>query len=274
VSVIVPLYGRIDLIEHQLAAFAADPEFRAVDLIYVLDSPPDASALCRLLPQLHALYGVCFRLVLLRQNCGYAGANNAGASIARAPLLLLLNSDVFPVGAGWLGQMARCYRDTPSIGTLGPKLLFEDESLQHAGMFFDREPEFGEWENRHFFKGFHRALPAANETRVVPAVTGACLLIDTALFQSIGGLSSDYVYGDYEDSDLSLRLTELGYQHWYIASVELYHLEAQSYGSSTRRAASRFNRRLQHSRWAQLIDRVMTSHALAPQRSPSSDERT
>ena len=45
VSVVVPLYRRIDFLEHQLAQFVHDPELRAADLVYVLDSPEQAEEL-------------------------------------------------------------------------------------------------------------------------------------------------------------------------------------------------------------------------------------
>ena len=39
-SVIIPLYGRIDFMEYQLAFFSQDPEIGTVEFIYVLDDPP------------------------------------------------------------------------------------------------------------------------------------------------------------------------------------------------------------------------------------------
>ena len=38
VSIVVPLYKRLDFIEHQLLHFSTDPDFAAAELIYVLDS--------------------------------------------------------------------------------------------------------------------------------------------------------------------------------------------------------------------------------------------
>lgn len=257
VSVIVPVYGRLDLVEYQLSHFAADPGFHEVDLLYVLDSPGDADDLRTLLPQLHDLYGVSCRLVVLRENAGFSGANNAGATEARGPILLLLNSDVVPARPGWLAELVAFHRATPGIGALGPKLLYEDDSLQHAGMYFSRVPESGEWENRHYCKGLHRSLPAANVTRPVPAVTGACLMIDRSLYLSMGGLSGQYVLGDYEDSDLCLRLAEQGHQHWYLAAVELYHLEAQSHAGAARAPLTRYNRRLHSRHWGERMAAVM-----------------
>jgi hypothetical protein len=222
--------------------------------VYVLDSPELANDLRGLAGHLFAIYGVPFRLAILPHNAGFAAANNAGVALARAPLVLLLNSDVLPDGGGWLGRMADFYLSTPDIGALAPKLLFEDDSLQHAGMYFRPTEDPGVWENLHFYKGMHRDVPAANVTRRVPAVTAACLMIDRELYRSLGGLRSIFIQGDYEDSDLCLRLAEAGYDTWYLADVELYHLEGQSYPGPLRASASRYNRWLHSRLWRSRIE--------------------
>src|SRR4051812_48500597 len=45
ISIVVPLYRRIDLLEHQLAQFANDDELQDAELMYVLDSPELADEL-------------------------------------------------------------------------------------------------------------------------------------------------------------------------------------------------------------------------------------
>lgn len=258
VSIIVPLYKRIDFLEQQLAQFVHDPEISQADLVYVLDSPELAEDLKEMAGHLFQLYRVPFRLAVLTHNVGFSGANNVGASLARGKLLLLLNSDILPDRPGWLGRMATFYKSQPGIGALGAKLLFEDESIQHAGLYFSPLARFGEWENLHYFKGLHRSLPAANVGRPVPAVTAACLMIDRALFQNAGGLRGIYVQGDYEDSDLCLRLAEQGLQNWYFPEVELYHLEGQSYDLAARSKNGRYNRWLHTRLWGQQIESTMS----------------
>jgi GT2 family glycosyltransferase len=259
VSIIVPLYERIDLIEHQLAHFWQDHDIRAAELIYVLDSPELRDPLTRLAGPLHDLYGIAFKVLELNRNSGYSTANNVGAAHARGRLLLLLNSDVLPVRQGWLSKLRAFYDATPQIGALGPKLLYEDESIQHAGMYFQRDSSTHYWENQHYFKGFSRWLPAANVSRPVPAVTGACLMIDRELYRDLGGLSPMYLRGGYEDSELCLRLVEAGRRNWYFADVELYHLEAQSFPIHAR-ATNRYNAWLQTHLWDERIDRTMSEH--------------
>jgi GT2 family glycosyltransferase len=58
------------------------------------------------------------------------------------------------------------------------------------------------------------------------------------------------VRGDYEDSDLCLRLREQGRESWYQADVELYHLEGQSYPTPERASASRYNQWLHSDLWS------------------------
>ena len=70
VTVIVPLYKRIDFVEHQLAQFGRDHDFARADLLYVLDSPELAPELARLAAPLHELHGITFRVSRTSRNAG------------------------------------------------------------------------------------------------------------------------------------------------------------------------------------------------------------
>lgn len=257
VSVVVPLYKRLDFLEHQLLHFSRDPYFANAELIYVLDSVEQEEELARLAKQLFALHQLPFQVVNLTAGAGFAGANEHGIGLAHAERLLLLNSDVIPDRPGWLEEMGAFYDETPGIGALGPKLLYEDDSLQHAGLYFYRPPGSRLWQNAHCFKGMHRAFPPANVARPVPAVTAACMLIDRALYEEVGGLPKHYVQGDYEDSELCLKLADAGRRCWYLPSVELYHLEGQSYVPGARRVPSEYNMWLHAQLHGEQIEKIM-----------------
>jgi GT2 family glycosyltransferase len=257
ISIVIPLYKRLDFIEHQMLHFSRDPQLAEVDLVYVLDSTEQQDDLARQARELFGLYGLPFRVVNLTSGAGYAGANKLGVEVAEAERLLLLNSDVIPDRPGWLGSMAEFYDATEGIGALGPKLLYEDDTLQHAGMYFRRQSGSDVWENAHCFKGLHRTFPAANVVRPMPAVTGACMMIDRGAYEEVGGLPLHYVQGDYEDSELCLRLSEAGLENWYLPSVELYHLEGQSYLPGVRRIPSEYNMWLHTSIWGDRIEKTM-----------------
>ena len=257
ISIVIPLYLQLNHVEVQLAQFADDPELAAADLIYVLDSPQQEEELRNYAADLFPIYQVPFRVAVLERNAGFPGACNAGASLARGRLLLLLNSDVLPDRPGWLGAMRDFYDATPKIGALGPKLLYEDDSIQHAGMYFYNLPGSKVWVDSHYFKGMHRSLPGANVARRVPLVSGACMMIDRELYEQFGGLRGVYVQGDYEDSDLCLQLSQRGYENWYTPVAELYHLEGQSYAPDARRPANRYNMWLHTHLWGDRIAAIM-----------------
>ena len=164
-SIVIPLYRRIEFLEYQLAEFVHDPEFENIDLVYVLDSPGDAQYLRRYAAHLFRLYQVPFRLAVLNRNGGFAVVNNLGSSLARGRILLLLNSDVLPAQPGWVSRLVEFYDARPQIGALAPKLLYEDNSIQHAGLYFDRPPGADVWSNEHYFKGLASDFPPANVLR-------------------------------------------------------------------------------------------------------------
>jgi len=250
VSVVVPLYRRVDLIEHQLAQFANDPEMLGVELIYVLDSPELAPELLPRVAELHELYRTPFRLAILSRNGGFAVASNLGASLAKGRLILLLNSDVLPDRPGWLGDLVEAHDALPQAGVVGPKLLYDDGSIQHAGLEFRRNPASGGWELAHAYKGLHRRFAKAEERRAVAALSGACLLLERELYEELGGLSVDYVKGGYEDAELCMRLAERDLEAWYVPEVELFHLEGRSYVPSETDMSNRFNAWLFNQRWS------------------------
>jgi len=265
VSVIVPLYGRVDLLSFQLAQFADDPDFQHCELIYVLDDPRllnEFVALCR---REYPLFRVPFRTVISGANLGYAGATNLGAAQAQGEYLLLLNSDVFPRESGWLSRLVGIFEGLERPGVLGPKLLFPDGLIQHAGMTFFQEPTLpGFWFNDHPDKGLPNDA-ADVRTREAVAVTGACMLLKRAVYQEVRGLSEDYILGDFEDSDLCLKLQAAGYRISYTPQVELYHLERLSFphagDAGWRTNLSRYNAWVQTKRWGEMIEGIQTGVA-------------
>lgn len=256
VSIVVPLFGRHDFADVQLALFADDPDFQQVDLIYVVDDPSMLQEFRGLCHDLYHMYRVPFTLAYPGDNLGFAGASNYGVAIARAQHLLLLNSDVMPREPGWLSTLLEIYRSRPDSGVLGAKLLYEDGSVQHAGMVSRRNPQWQDmWINHHPHKGMRPA--SLTGVQDAEAVTAACALVETALYRELGGLSEQYIVGDFEDSDLCHRVRSNGRVNRVALDVSLYHLERQSQAkggdANWRTALTIYNCWLHNRRWGAVI---------------------
>ncbi len=260
ISLCIPLYKRLDFLKVQFATLANDPAIRECEVIYVLDSPWQEAEVRDFLREYAHLYKLPVKLIVMQENSGYAAASNTAAAHARGEYIVLMNSDVFPATKGWTQRMADFYKGKKgAIGALAPKLLYEDDSLQHAGMFFAKTT-YPDWINLHYYKGYPRDYAPADISRPVPAVTGACLMIARNVWDEIGQLSTHYVIGDFEDSDLCLKCTEAGYENWYFAEAELYHPERQSVPLNDSYADSlawRYNARQHSQRWNKLITQLM-----------------
>jgi GT2 family glycosyltransferase len=260
VSLVIPLYAQLGFIRSQLMAFLQDPFLRdACQIIYTLDDPRLVREARTLLEGYEAWAKLDMQLLVLDRNGGYAMANNTAAEEAEGEHLVLLNSDVIPAQIGWIEAALEALRDTPNYSVVGPKLLYADDSLQHAGMHFQKFPH-GYWQNLHYWKGYGREYGPATKSRPVPGVTGACMILRTSDFLDVGGFTTDYVLGDYEDSDLCLKLRERGGQCFYLASAELYHFERQSMPKiedNHDRRSTIYNRALHTSRWDKQLASLM-----------------
>jgi GT2 family glycosyltransferase len=259
-TIVIPLYRNLDFLRFQFSSMATDPWLMAnAEFIFVLDSPEIQDDTEHMLGGLNILHDMPFKLAIMNRNGGYARACNAGASIATGTTIVMLNSDVVPSEHGWLQQLIQPLFDEPKLGAIGPRLLFEDGSLQHAGLYFARDRQ-GIWLNHHYHKGMPGNYAPARRGRDVPGVTGACLITRKDIFDLVGGYSEDYVIGDYEDSDLCLKIRQLGFQIYYEPSVALYHFERRSIRRSAdymRGLASQYNSWLHTQRWNEEISELM-----------------
>jgi GT2 family glycosyltransferase len=266
VTIVVPLYRVLEFLRFQIAAFAVDASLAGAEFVYVLDSPEQRHEVEHLLLGLHALYGLPLTLLVNTANYGFSAACNVGGRAARGRSVLFLNSDVIPDQPGWITPLLAALANEPRLGAVGPKLLFDDQSLQHAGMYFGRDLR-GEWLNLHYYKGLPRDYAPAAIARRVPAVTGAALLVRRPAWEAVGGFTEDYIIGDYEDSDLCLKLRADGWEIGYVPAAELFHLERRSmqqHAGYMRGVACLYNRSLHSTRWSEAMARLCPTVADEP----------
>ncbi len=254
-SIIVPVHGRLDFVEYQLALLSAYPPNVECEFIYVLDDPQKRKEAQFLFASLYERFRIPFRALLLDRNVGFAPANNIGLEFATGQFVAFVNSDVFPGTSDWLERLAARLLAEPDIGAIGPLLLCEDGSVQHQGMYFTALSEFGGWMfGQHEAKGLRYTGGA--ELRRCISITGACMLMERSLARRVGGFDEAYVIGDFEDSDLCLKLHRMGLACAVDPEVRLYHLERKSQASAAlnwRMNMTLYNAWVHEHRWAETI---------------------
>lgn|GEM_PF-2282063 len=158
-------------------------------------------------------------VVTHRTSVGFAAACNAGAAHSSSEYIVFLNNDTLGVG-DWLGTLVGYADAHPSAAVVGAKLLFLDNTVQHAGVAFG--PALLPF---HIYAGFPADHPAVARSRRFAAVTGACMLVRRQAFELAGGFDESF-HNCYEDIDLCLRLRDHGLESHLCAQAVLYHFES------------------------------------------------
>ncbi|WP_411870102.1 tetratricopeptide repeat protein [Vulcanococcus limneticus] len=229
VAILIPLFRRWDFIRAQLSAFALDPSINSgrVQVLYICDDPSiEADLLGWCQSQGHHA-GLPFQVLLQPSNQGFAASINQAARLSEADYLCLFNSDVLPGSAGWLELLLQAWRDDPEVAITTGLLLHPDGSLQHAGMESISKPELpGLRFNHHPGKGL--AWGGGDQPQAIALCSGALMLVERHEFLELGGFRTDFIRGDFEDSDLCLRLQQRGRRCLLVPAARLWHGERQS----------------------------------------------
>jgi len=212
VSILIPVYDQVAYTLCCLAAIAAAPPHASMEVLVIDDASRDETP--DLLPLVRGI-----RYLRNEHNLGFLRSINRGARLARGRYLHLLNNDT-QVQPGWLDALVAVCREEPDAGLVGSKLIYPSGHLQEAGAALKRDGSV-----ELIGLNAHPANPAFNQRRRVDHCSGASVLIETALFQRLGGLDESYAPAYFEDCDLSLRVLAAGRAVIYEPnSVVVHHL--------------------------------------------------
>jgi GT2 family glycosyltransferase len=144
----------------------------------------------------------------------------------------------------------------PEIGAVGATLLFDDGTIQHAGVMLGIGGVAGH-AHKYFdaqAEGYQKRLQFAHN---VSAVTAATLVIRRSVFLEVGGFDAETFAVNYNDVDLCLRLLMAGYRNLFCPEAVLVHHESKSRGAPTEKAAFQQwqrERKAMQSRWGNLLE--------------------
>ncbi len=258
VTLIVPTRNRGDLLRRCAEGVLRRTDYPDLELI-IMDNDSDEAETLALFERLKQDARV--RVVPFRGAFNYSAVNNAAARVATGDILVLLNNDVDVIGGDWLQELVS-HAVRPDVGAVGARLLFPDDTVQHAGVVLGVGSfAGGPGVAGHF--GLH--APASDIgyfgqtglTREVSAATGACLALRKSVYDSVGGLDEENLPIAFNDVDLCLRIRASGLRIIFTPYATLYHLESASRGSDVDGVkARRFNReaRMMRARWGRQLD--------------------
>lgn len=181
-------------------------------------------------------------VVTWEKEFNYSAINNFGVTFAKGEYLLFLNNDTELINPESIEEMlGYCQRE--DVGITGVRLLYSDDTIQHAGVVVGFGGIAG-----HTFIGLHKAESSyfnqAMCARNYSAVTAACMMSKRSLFDQVGGFSEDLAVA-FNDIDYCMKIRSLNKLVVYAPYALFYHYESKSRGlEDTPEKVERFNREI------------------------------
>lgn len=226
VSILIPTKDQADVTEECLKSIYEKTAYKNFEVILIDNGSVEQKTL--------DLFGKYkkehknFRVLKKDIEFNYSKLNNLAAEKAEGEYLVLLNNDTEIITPNWL-ELLVGYASRPYVGAVGPKLLYPDDTVQHAGVILG----LGGVASHAYIGSTRDDMGFAGRLRVpydYAAVTGACLCVSKKKFEEVGGLEEDLKVA-YNDIDFCLKLLEKGYYNVFVPMAELYHYESKSRGS-------------------------------------------
>jgi glycosyltransferase involved in cell wall biosynthesis len=251
VTIIVPTRNQLNLLKNCIESIREKTLYSNFELLVVDNNSDDPEALAYLGKITN---GSGIRVEQDPQPFNFAEINNSAVRNANGEFIALVNNDIEVISPDWLGEMVSIACQ-PGVGAVGAKLLYPDDSIQHAGVVLG----IGGVGN-HAFKHLPSDNPGyfcrAKVVSSFSALTGACLVVRKDIYLEVDGLDGKNLTVAFNDLDFCLRLREAGYRNVWTPHAMLIHHESASRGyEDTPEKWDRFTKEIAYmkSRWGDLL---------------------
>lgn len=252
VSIIIPTRDHKSVLETCVSSVLSKTDYNDFELLIMDNQSRDADALTYL-SELAGHENVS--VVKHDKAFNYSEINNRAVQLATGEVIVLLNNDTEVINSLWLKELVGLAMQV-DVGCVGAKLLYPDQSIQHAGIVMGLGG-YAAHSHRCTPEGSNGYFNRPHINQVMSGVTGACLAIRKETYVAVGGLDECYQVA-YNDVDFCLKVKASGLHNVYCAHAELYHYESKTRGDDAENAekVKRFDKEkaLLLERWQPEID--------------------
>ncbi|MFB9953200.1 glycosyltransferase family 2 protein [Rhizobium puerariae] len=227
VSIIIPNRNSYELISSLLEDLYKNTKYSNFEVIIVDNGSTDERVLETYKSYIRE-HGNFF-YDITEEAFNFARSINKGIAKASGELLLLLNNDVEVIDPNWLIEMVSCF-EYENVGIVGAKLLYPDDTLQHAGVIVGFGGLAGHWYHRKpkDFGGHTNRLHVRN---AMTCVTAAVMMVSRNCAEVVGAWDEENFAVAYNDVDYCIRAHNQGFRIIWTPFSCLYHHESVSRGS-------------------------------------------
>lgn len=252
VSIIIPNYENCDVLKRCVDSLYAKNNYQNFELI-IVENNSRSEEIFSYYEQLKKAHSNVKVVTWKGGEFNYSAINNYGVKYAEGKYLLFLNNDTEVIAPDAIREMLGCCM-REEVGIVGAKLLYEDDTVQHAGVIIGFGGSAG-----HVFSRIEADEPGFMMRAVIncnySAVTAACMMTKRDVFDSVEGFDETLKVA-FNDIDFCLKVRATGKLVVYNAFALWYHYESISRGYETSpEKAERFEREIRHfqEKWKQFM---------------------
>lgn len=227
VSIVIPSKDNIDILDTCIKSIIEKSTYNNYEIIIVENNSTEAPTF-EYYKQLTTQDGR-IRIITWEHEFNFSKIMNFGVEHAQGEYILLLNNDTEVISSSWIESMLGVCQIN-EVGAVGAKLYYKDKTIQHAGVYV--QGTGAGHLNLNLDCSEHGYYNTAITTREVSAVTAACLLTSKAIYEAVGGFSTQFNVA-FNDVDYCLKVREAGFLVIFTPQAELYHYESLSRGYET-----------------------------------------
>lgn len=175
------------------------------------------------------------KLIINKENKGFASANNQAIKQAAGEFILLINPDTI-VQEDTFTVILNFFETHPECGMLGCKILNPDGSLQlpcrrsfpTPWIAFTKIIGFSKlFPKSRLFGKYNLTYLNPDQTYEVEAISGSFMFFRRKVVEDVGYLDeSFFMYG--EDLDWCFRIREAGWKIYYLPETKIIHFKGES----------------------------------------------
>ena len=227
VSILIPNKDHTDDLEKCLHSIYAKTTYENFEVIVIENNSTDPATFAYY-EKARQRYDGLKVVTYPDKGFNFSAINNFGRKAAEGDYLLLLNNDVEVVNGDWLTELLRQCAHPGGAAICGAMLWYPDETIQHAGIVTGLGGYAGH-SHKYKKKGGSGYLFRTSTVQDFSGVTGACLLVKTAVYDEMHGLDEQFAVA-FNDVDFCLRVRDAGYRIAWTPYAELIHYESKSRG--------------------------------------------
>lgn len=224
VTIVIPSENNIELLTSCIRSLYNKIHYRNFEVLVVDVCNPQEKDNLRKYDQLLQRYDT-LSVISWYEEFNRARIANYAASRVESEFLLFLNDDTRVITDDVLDVMMG-YFQSENVGVVGPKQLFVDGTIEHAGLVVGGSntiTPLSRYMSDSYQGYFCRACVAQN----VSAVTGDCMMIRRSVFERVGGFTEEFSRF-YSDVDFCLKAFEQGFYTVFTPYAKLSHFRSVS----------------------------------------------